>query len=524
MIDFDVIVVGSGMNSLVCAAMLAKSGATVAVLERNDRLGGCIRTEELFPGYLHDVLSSWYPLFVGGPAYAELADELHSEGLEFANTESPTAVLTPQGESLVLSTDSPSNKERMEALSKGDGDSFVQTLDSFFSNDANLTFGLLGSDLRQRATVNLLAKEIRTRKLTGTIEFAGSALESCRNWLEREFDSEVLRALIAPWVLHAGLGPDDAHSGLMGKVIIGSVATGGLPVVVGGSHRIVEAFSAVISNHGGTTMIGARVDKVVTARGRARGVVTADGRHFNADRAIVCNLTPQQLYGELLSKNDVPDAIGQHAEQFRFGRAAMQIHYALERPPTWADDDLAQTAMIHLTAGLDGVSRAVNEATRGLLPAEATIVVGQPTVVDPTRAPEGAAILWIQLQELPRNIRGDAAGTIDVGDGTWTTEIAERYADRIEERLVRHLPDLRSIIVGRKVFSPQHLQALNPNLVGGDPYSGACTIDQSLFWRPSATTKNHTTPVKSLYHIGASTHPGPGLGGASGYLVAKALS
>ena len=82
--DAQIIVVGSGMNSLVCAALLAQRGKSVLVLERNDRLGGCIRTEELFPGYRHDVLSSWYPLFVGSPAYAALKPALQAAGLEFA--------------------------------------------------------------------------------------------------------------------------------------------------------------------------------------------------------------------------------------------------------------------------------------------------------------------------------------------------------------------------------------------------------------------------------------------------------
>lgn len=524
MSEFDVVIVGSGMNSLVCASLLARSGATVAVLERNDRLGGCIRTEELFPGYTHDVLSSWYPLFLGGPAYAELADDLHARGLKFANTTTPTGVVVPDGGSLVLTTDPVTNGKRMDALARGDGECFVSTLDNFFSNDANLTFGLLGGDLRTRSTAMLLAKELRSRKLTGTVEFAGSALESCRTWLERDFDSDLVRGLIAPWVLHAGLGPDDANSGLMGKVIIGSVVAGGLPVVVGGSNKIVDAFSTLIADNGGTTVTGANVERVLTQRGRARGVVTADGREFRAKRGVVCNVTPQQLYGRFLSSEDVPDAVGRRAQRYRYGRAGMQIHYALERPPTWANDELARTAMIHLTPGLDGVSRAVNEAMRGLLPAEPTIVVGQPTVVDPSRAPDGAAILWIQLQELPRAVGGDAAGQIDVGSGAWTAELAKQYADRIQAKLIHHLPDLESIMVGRKVLSPSDLESMNVNLVGGDPYSGACTLDQTLVWRPLATTKNHTTPVKHLYHIGASSHPGPGLGGGSGYLVAKVLT
>lgn len=525
MTEVDIVIVGSGMNSLVCAALLARSGNEVIVLERNERLGGCIRTDELFPGYTHDVLSSWYPLFVGGPAYAELADDLHARGLEFVNTTMPTGVVTPDGRSLVLTTDPEQNRERLDAVSPGQGERFLAMLDDFFTRDADLTFGLLGSDLRNRSTAWRLAKEIRSRRVAASVDFVGSALETCRTWLERDFDSDLVHGLIAPWVLHAGLGPDDANSGLMGKVIIGAVATGGLPVSLGGSQKVVDAFAALIGDHGGTLVTGANVERVVVERGRARGVVTADGRHFTAKRAVVCNVTPQQLYDRLLPAENVPGAVGDQARRYRYGRAGMQVHYALERPPTWGDEDLTQTAMIHLTSGLDGVSRAVNEAQRGLLPAEATVVVGQPCAVDPTRAPEGASILWIQLQELPRVIRGDAAGEIDTGSsGAWTSELAERYADRIQQRLTHHLPDLESLIVGRKVLSPADLESINPNLVGGDPYSGACTLDQTLLWRPLAGAKNHTTTVKDVYHIGASTHPGPGLGGTSGYLVAKALS
>src|SRR5207253_1896314 len=104
--------------------------------------------------------------------------------------------------------------------------------------------------------------------------------------------------------------------------------------------------------------------------------------------------------------------------------------------------------------GLDGVSRAVNEAERGLLPAEATVVVGQPLTLDPSRAPDGAGLLWIQLQELPWQIKGDAAGGLDTKDGTWTEELRERYADRIQARIKAHLPNLESAIRTRVVLSP----------------------------------------------------------------------
>ena len=517
---FDFVIVGSGMNSLVCAALLARSGKSVVVLERNDRLGGCIRTEELFPGFTHDILSSSYPLFVTSPAYEALGDELHAAGLEFANTTSPTAVLTDDGESLILSTDPDETHRRFETAGKGEGDAFAKAIGDFFASNADLTFGLLGSELFSKRVIRLLLGEVRKRKIRGTFTFFGEALESCRTWAERDFDSELVRAMIAPWVLHAGLGPDDAYSGLMGKVIMGAVGMAGMPVVVGGSHRIVDAFEKVIESYGGTLITGVDVSRVETENGRATGVSSADGTTYTARKAVICNVTPTQLYGRLLE--EVPEEVAGKAAAYRYGRSDMQVHYALNAPPAWPSPDLKQVAYIHITPGLDGVSKAVNEAERGLLPEMGTIVVGQPAALDPSRAPEGQWILWVQLQELPAVIKGDAAGEIPIPvDGTWTDEVKEAYVDRIEKRLSRHIPGFQSSIVGRRAYSPTELEGLNVNLVGGDPYSGACTIDQFLTWRPFPGSRNHETSVKDLFHIGASTHPGPGLGGNSGYMVAS---
>ena len=72
--EYDAVFVGSGVNSLASAALLSRAGWRVSVLERNDRLGGAIRTvnDLTEPGFTHEVLSSWHPLFLGSAAYAEL--------------------------------------------------------------------------------------------------------------------------------------------------------------------------------------------------------------------------------------------------------------------------------------------------------------------------------------------------------------------------------------------------------------------------------------------------------------------
>jgi phytoene dehydrogenase-like protein len=239
-------------------------------------------------------------------------------------------------------------------------------------------------------------------------------------------------------------------------------------------------------------------------------------------------VTPTRLYGSLLRATDVPADVHAAAARYRYGRAGMQIHLALDEPPRWKGPDaerLGQTAIVHVTPGLDGVSRAVNEAERGLLPAEATIVAGQPCAVDPSRAPDGKWIVWIQLQELPAGrVEGDAAGELDVGDGTWGEALREAYADRIVGRLGESIENLSTATLARKVLSPVDLEALNCNLVDGDIYAGSCALDQNLVWRPLASAPGHRTTVEGLWHVGASTHPGPGLGAGSGYLVAKELT
>jgi phytoene dehydrogenase-like protein len=235
-------------------------------------------------------------------------------------------------------------------------------------------------------------------------------------------------------------------------------------------------------------------------------------------------VTPTQLHERLLADADVPAPVAEGARRFRYGRSEMQIHYALSEPPRWSGDErLGQTAIVHVTPGLDGVSRAVNEAERGLLPAEATIVVGQPLTIDPSRAPAGRGLLWIQLQELPWRIKGDASGAQYYGNGDWTDAQREHYADRIQQRLARHIPNLESSILKRVALGPHDLQRANVNLRHGDPYGGSLALDQNFLWRPFASSPGHTTPVERLWQIGASTWPGPGLGAGSGTIVARKL-
>jgi phytoene dehydrogenase-like protein len=526
---FDAVLVGSGINTLTAAALLAGDGWAVCVVEQSDRLGGAIRTESDYtlPGFTHEVLSSWHPLFQGSAAYAELGDQLHRRGLEYLNTDLPTATAFPDGAAMFLQTSLESNVAEFERFAEGDGAAWQRQFEEFMAN-ADLSFGVLGTELWSPAGLGLGQRLLRRLGRRGLLDFAGGALASCRDWTTATFRSEQAHGLLAPWVLHTGLGPENAVSGFMTQVIACAVQLGGMPVPVGGGVRLVDALAGIVRDAGGELRTDARVERIVVSEGRATAVVLEDGETIDAMRAVVAGVTPTQLYGSLLRERDVPAEVSAAARRYRYGRAGMQIHIAMNEPPRWKGPEaerLARTAIVHVTPGLDGVSRAVNEAERGLLPAEATIVAGQPCAVDPSRAPEGKWIVWIQLQELPAGrVKGDAAGELDVGEGAWTEELREAYADRIVRRLGESIENLGSATLARVVLSPADLEALNPNLVDGDIYAGSCALDQNLLWRPFAQAPGHRTAVENLWHVGASTHPGPGLGAGSGYLVAKELT
>ncbi len=519
------VVVGSGINALVCAAILATRGKKVCVLERNNRLGGCIRTEELtVPGFTHDVLSGWHPLFVSSPGYAILKDQLEKYGLQYCNNDTPTAAVLPDDRSFILRRSREENIRAMEALAAGDGERYRAAMGELEAS-LDLTFTLLGSELWTPATVKVFMRALWKMGPRALADYFGQNLQNARGWLETTFQAEEARAVLAGWPTHAGLGPDSTASAQMAKVMAFSMEAVGCPNVKGGSYQLVEAFRQLIEANGGILQVGADVERVLTEGGKAVGVRTADGVTHYADTAVICSTTPNQLYERLLAPADVSEKVLREVRSFKYGKADMQIHLALDEIPEWSDPELAKVAIVHLTEGVNAVSKATNEAERGLLPELATVVVGQPTAIDPSRAPEGKAILWLQLQELPSLIKGDAANEIDVpADGKWTEEVRELYADRIVARVAKHVKNLDGNILGRRVLSPADLESININLVGGDPYSGACTMDQFFLWRPLRSVKNHSTPVRDLFHIGASTHPGPGLGGVSGFLVANALT
>lgn len=522
--SLDVAIIGSGINSLVAAAELALDGKRVCIIERSDRLGGFIHSgERTLPGFIHDTFSSWHPLFVSGGAYAALGKELHARGLEYCNTtgEVTASVAADPGNGahrVVIAHRDPA--ETSAAFKEPrDQSAYLAMLDDLGRN-AGTVFGALGAELRSFPEVAKIALgAVRRGRFSGTEAFVRDSVMSGRNFVRSRFDGWEADQLWAPWLLHAGLGPDQATGGVMLPVMAMSMHGFGLPVVKGGASQFVAAFESLLRDNGVRILLETEAEEILVSGTAVTGVRTSQGT-LSAD-TVLANVSPQALYTSLLRQP--PAAAATAAARYQNGRGAMQIHLALDRPVEWLDSRLNKVPLVHISNGSDSTGIACAQAEAGLLPSEPTVVVGQQCVLDPSRAPEGKATLWLQLQEVPFTPVGDASGELDVSGG-WTEDLKRAYLDRVLTRLEQFAPGTRATVLASDVIAPTDLAAANPNAVNGDPYGGSAELFQNLLWRPFPEAAGHRTAVEGLWHIGASTHPGPGLSGGSGHLVAQKLT
>ena len=519
---FDAVFVGSGHNALITAAYLARAGWSVLVLEKNDRPGGLVRTDELtLPGFLHDTYSAAHPLFVTGAAYADLGPELAERGLRYLNTDLPTGVSLPDGRTAVFSTDFGATVAECERLAPGDGAAFARMMEEF-GRHAGDVFGLFNLDLASAPAGEIIAR-LMDAPGAGYGEFAADFFLTARDVLETRFRSPVFHAMVAPWVMHLGRTPDAANSGFWVPLTLMALMGGGMAVPRGGSEMLAKALVRLIEDRGGEVRSGAPVERIVVKDGRAVGVVLSGGEEIKAKRTVVASVNPDQLYLKLLADADVPAPLVRQAGRYRYGRGCVQIQLALSEAPRWADERFNRIGQPHLTSGMGSTALAITHALNGHLPAEPVLSVDCPTNHDPSRAPEGKAILRIQMLEIPIRPKGDAAGTIDVGDGTWTDDLKRRWADRVIGLAGRHIPNLEGSIVGMHVTSPDDLARFNPNCGPGDAYAGSHDLAQSYLFRPLPGQPSHQTAVPNVYMVGAATWPGHGVNGGSGYIVAKTL-
>ena len=516
--EFDAVLIGAGINTLAAALHLSARGWRVGVFEQAPQAGGAVKTGDYtLPGFRHDWAAMNLSLFAGSPFFQTYGPELMKHGLSFTPVSHPFASSFEGGTHVGVSTDIEETTALIAALSATDAATWRRLVAGFGAEAPHL-FGLLGAPMKMRALASFLFRTWRAKGMAGTLDFARFLLASPRTYLTETFENPKVQAMLGAWGMHLDFAPDVA-GGAMFPYLEGMAGQAfGMVIGTGGADTVTRALVAAIRARGGVVECGASVQRILHKDGRASGIALTDGRHFTATKAVIAGIAPRAL--PHLTGGTTP-AFDSAMQRFSHAPGTMMIHLALSDLPDWRAPGLRSFAYVHIAPTLDQMARTYQQAKAGLLPDEPILVVGQPTVADPTRAPAGQHTLWVQVRMAPGTILGDAKGEIAARD--WPGAAAA-FAARALGILETHAPGTLAKILGQRIVTPAELEADNPNLVGGDQVCGSHHLSQHFLFRPVRGHADGTTPIRNLHLTGAAVWPGAGTGAGSGYLLARQLA
>ncbi|WP_346742596.1 phytoene desaturase family protein [Rhabdothermincola salaria] len=506
--------VGAGPNGLVAANLLASAGWDVVVLEAAPVPGGAVRTAEVTaPGFRNDLFSAFYPLAAASPVVGAL--ELERHGLSWSRAPLVLAHPTPDGPTMVLSTDLDRTAASLDRFVPGDGDAW-RTLYGTWSRVSGPLIDALLAPLPPVVPSARLAGRLGVH---GGLDFLRDALTPVRSLARERFAGEGGALLLAGNALHADFTPETAGGGLFGWLLASLGQQLGFPVPTGGAGCFVDALVHRLRGLGGRVVTGARVDRVVVEGGRAIGVTTEQGHRVVARRAVLADVGAPSLFLDLVGADHLDDRLLRRLARFEYDHATVKVDWALDRPIPWSDPEVGGAGTVHLADSLDALSRFAYELATGQVPSRPFMLMGQMTTSDPTRSPAGTESAWAYTH-VPQRVRRDAGG--DGLTGSWDDHETEQMAARMERIVEEYAPGFGARVIARHVATPRSMERVDANLVGGAINGGTAQIHQQLVFRPLPGGGRASTPIKGLFLASASAHPGGGVHGAPGSNAARA--
>jgi phytoene dehydrogenase-like protein len=493
--SYDALVVGSGPNGLAAAIEMARSGWRVLVLEASERAGGGVSSEELtLPGFVHDTFSAVHPAAAASPVFARMPLERH--GLRWVHPRACLAHVLDNGRAVGLYRDLDETVASLEAIDARDGESwreFAAPLVGDFEplRDTMLSgFPPLGGPARLTAALGPRA----------TLGFARLLLTPARSFGERLFEDDGTRAWLYGSALHSD-APLTARGSAMAAAYMMLLGHGaGWPSPEGGAGRLADALVSHLRELGGEVRTGAEVTRIVVERGRAVGVEINGGEPVGSP-TVIADLMPGALVR--LTGDALPARYAAALCHYRAGPATLKLDWALGGPIPWIARRAHEAGTVHV--GGSARELLASTAPADGLPERPFMLVGQQSLADPSRAPEGKHTAWAYTHG-PQSL-------------DWAGEL-ERHVERMEAQVERFAPGFRNLILARHVLGPADLQRRNANLIGGDVGGGSYVLDQLVF-RPVRSLSPYRTPVRGLYLGSAATFPGGAVHGVPGHAAAR---
>ncbi len=509
----DAVVIGAGPNGLIAANQLADRGWEVVVCEEQPEPGGAVRSGEVTePGFVHDLYSAFYPLTLASRHIAPL--ELERYGVNWLSAQGVVAHPHPDGRCALLSMDLDETCASLDSFAAGDGDAWRELFDLWRRAGPHL----VGALLTPLPPIRPAAGMLSALGPRGLAEFARFSLLPARRMAEENFKGEGGGWLIAGNALHADLTPESSGGGMFGWVLCGLGQQHGYPVPRGGAGEITRALVQRLRDRGGEVLCGTPIERIEVRGKRARAALAADGRRFEARRAILADCGAPALFLKMLPPETVPERVRDDLRHYQYDNSTFKVNWALREPIPWSAEPARRASTVHVAEGMGGLTHATTQLAAGEIPARPFLVLGQYSMVDSSRAPEGTETAWAYTH-VPQHPAKDAGGELR---GDWDDpEEAERFADRMEEEVERLAPGFRRRIVKRHVQTPLDLERHNRNLVGGAINGGTAQLYQQAVFRPFPGLGRPTTPVRGLYLASSSAHPGGGLHGGPGGNAAR---
>jgi phytoene dehydrogenase-like protein len=467
MSEHDAVVVGSGPNGLAAAIELARAGRSVLVREAAGEIGGGLRSGAVtLPGFVHDLCSAIHPMAAASPFFRSVPLEEH--GLEWIEPPLPLAHPLDGGRTVVLRR---SVDETASALGE-DAEAYARVFRPLVKEWPQLESSVLGPLVRI------------PRHPVAMTRFGLDALWPASRFARRRFEGEPARALFAGLAAHSILSLDKLASASFGLVLGVTGHVVGWPLPRGGSQAIANALGSYLRSLGGEIATGSPVESL----DELAGVET-----------VLCDVTPRQflkLVGDRLEGR-----YRRALERFRYGPGVFKLDWALSGPVPWADPDSGRAGTVHLGGTLDEIVASERTPGRGETSERPYVLLAQPTMFDPSRAPDGQHIAWAYCH-VPNGSTSDRT-------------------EAIERQIERFAPGFGELVLARSAIGPVDLERRNANLVGGDIAGGSNELSQ-LIARPALRPAPYSTPLDGVYLCSASTPPGGGVHGMCGYLAARA--